>query len=208
MILIDSNQHHFHPEVTEKLQKIDEVSIEQLASGDYVCGKIGVEWKEASDFLSSISDNRLLTQARNLKDNFETPIILVVGDVYKALSKTKFHPNSYLGMKATLIRAFNVNVVSCIDEGEAVDLLKILFKQEESKDKSVKPSIVRKPHSLIDRRLSALSCIEGISMRKAKLLLDEFNSLLTVAQKDEWELQHIDGIGKKLAKNIYEFWRK
>ena len=208
MILIDSNQHHFHPDVTKKLEKIDDTVIEQLASGDYVCGKIGVEWKEASDFLSSMSDKRILNQAVNLKENFEVPIVLVVGDIYKAITKTKFHPNSYLGMKATLIRAFNVNVISCIDNSEAIDFLKVLFKQEDSKDKSVKPSIVRKPHSLVDRKLSALSCVEGISMKKADTILKRFGDLQKVALSSENEILEINGIGKKLANNIFNFWRE
>jgi len=208
MILVDSNQHHFYPDITKKLRKVDEVSVESLPVADYAYGEIGVEWKEAGDFLNSISDGRLFGQAKGLSSNFSTPIIIIIGNVYKSICKTKFHWRSYLGAKASLVRSFGISTIDCYDHEEAVDFLRILFEQEKKGGSGEKRPIINpRTFSLVDRRLSALSCIEGISMKKAEKLLDEFGSLLSIAEKDEWELRHIEGIGEKLAKNIYEFWR-
>ncbi len=50
-----------------------------LEVGDLVCGHAGIEIKTIPDFLASISDGRLDHQPIHLKENFEHPLILILG---------------------------------------------------------------------------------------------------------------------------------
>ena len=53
-----------------------------------------------------------------------------------------------------------------------------------------------------------LSCIQGVSIGKAKALLSEFKTLSNIIEADEEYIKKVDGIGTKLAENIYRIWRK
>ena len=73
------------------------LEIKSLEVGDYVCSsRVGVEVKTCNDFVSSITDGRILNQTRELKNHYEKPLIIIQGnpDDY---ALRNVHPNAIRG---------------------------------------------------------------------------------------------------------------
>jgi len=61
------------------------IHLEKLENADYLLSsRVGVEFKRTEDFVNSLIDGRLLQQMRELKENFERPLVIVEGeqDIY------------------------------------------------------------------------------------------------------------------------------
>src|SRR3989338_2867767 len=70
----------------------------------------GVEIKIVEDFVDSIIDGRLLQQIKELKKNFERPVLVIEGqnDIY---SVRNIHHNSILGMMATIAVSYGIPLI-------------------------------------------------------------------------------------------------
>ena len=53
-----------------------------------------------------------------------------------------------------------------------------------------------------DLRIDLLSSIKGVSIKKAKKLVNKFGSIMEIGECSTFELQAIEGIGETLAKRI------
>ena len=63
-----------------------------------------------SDFASSIIDGRLLEQIKQLKQNFEKPLVIVEGET-DIFSARNIHPNAIRGMLATIAISYSIPVL-------------------------------------------------------------------------------------------------
>ena len=67
-------------------------------------------------------------------------------------------------------------------------------------------------HSSIHRKvaesssITVLSCIKGVDVARAKLLMEHFGNFQRLANASLEELQEVNGIGPIMAKRIYNFW--
>ena len=62
-----------------------------LEIGDLICGNAAVEIKTVSDFLASISDERLRHQPIHLKENFNHPLVLILGSLTDIIAQNIFN---------------------------------------------------------------------------------------------------------------------
>ena len=62
-----------------------------LPIADLVCGNAAVEIKTVPDFLKSISDDRLRHQPIHMKENFEHPLVLILGTLTDILAQNIFN---------------------------------------------------------------------------------------------------------------------
>ena len=205
MILIDSRE----PKSTISLLTIKglEFKREFLDIGDYLLpDSTIIERKTGPDFLHSIIDGRLWSQAGSLSQ-YKHPIIVIISkDLWKDMyfSKGRYIHKSYYGAVSTLLSSYNISVINFISEEDFVDFLDSLHKKILKEKPSSRPSpLVRKAKTIEERKENCLSMIEGISVNKAKLLLKEFKNIKTISEKSIKELESVKGIGKKLAENIY-----
>ena len=179
------------------------VSIEKLEHADYVVSsRCGVEVKTVEDFVDSIIDGRLLQQAKNLKGNFERPMIVIEGtqDIYGVRN---VHQNSILGMMATIAVSYGIPLVQTRNFKETAALLQIIAKREQTslgKDFSLHAD--RKPITLKEQQEYLVSSLPGIEMTLAKNLLRHFRSAKNVVNASEKELQEVEKIGAVKAKQI------
>ena len=91
---------------------------------------MGVELKTKDDFLRSIIDKRLLQQLKELKQNFDIPIIILQGeeDIY---SLRKIHKNAIQGMLATIAVSYNIPILTTKNPIEQANLLRIIAKRKQ-----------------------------------------------------------------------------
>lgn len=206
MILIDSKEPKRIFDILKK--KGLDVKREFLEVGDYVLGDgIIIERKECRDFISSIYDNRLWEQASNLA-RADKPILCIIEpnkwrEFY--FSKNRYIHSAYNGAICTLVRGYGITIVTLSDDSEFISFLENMEKQILSKKSSTRPvKMAKRAITLQDRKENCLAAIEGVSINKAKSLLECFGTIKNIANSNVDELQLSPGIGKKLAENIYK----
>lgn len=86
--------------------------------GDYATKDMVIERKEIHDFASSIMDGRLIEQRdKLLKDPRPYKAILIHGSIDELITETGIHPNSVLGMIASLFSR-GITVLWLPDHGD------------------------------------------------------------------------------------------
>ena len=85
-----------------------EIDLKMLEVADYICGeRTGIEIKTKNDFAESIIDGRIFTQLRNLKQQFEVPILIIIGENYLEPLRN-INKNAILGAMTTIMIEFGV----------------------------------------------------------------------------------------------------
>ena len=179
------------------------INLEKLEYADYVVSsRCGIEIKTVEDFVDSIIDGRLLLQIKNLKNNFERPIIVIEGtqDIYAVRN---IHHNSILGMMATIAVSYGIPIIQTRNFKETAGLLQIIAKREQeetSRDFSLHAD--RKPATLKEQQEYVVSSFPGINLTLSKPLLKHFKTIKNIVNSSEEELQEVDKIGPLKAKQI------
>ena len=185
------------------------VNLEKLEYADYVVSsRCGVEVKTVEDFVDSIIDGRLLQQIKNLKNNFERPIIVIEGtqDIYGVRN---VHHNSILGMMATIAVSYGIPIIQTKNFKETAALLQIIARREQeetSRDFSLHAD--RKPATLKEQQEYVVSSLPGMGLSLAKPLLKKFRTIKNIVNADEKELQEVEKIGPAKAKQIKDVVEK
>jgi len=188
-----------------------EVQRRQLPVGDYLLPDgIAVE-RKSSDFVQSIQNGRIWYQLSNLSQ-YEHPILIIEEpNKWKTLyfSDSKYAHKSYFGALATIAYKFGIPVITVSGVDEFVEVLVLLHNKSTAEATSSKPTLVqRKAVTLEERKENMLACIEGMSIKRAKMLLDEFGTLKSIANASVEDIMRVKGFGKKLAKNIWRIFNE
>ena len=207
-VYVDKNQDRNHLEITEALaEKFSVTVIKQEV--DYISDNIAIEFKTPSDFYASIRDGRIWSQAKSLSE-FRTRLFLVSGNFYRDLLiapvRKEYLYNKIWGCISTLHISFSVPTV-ILDEKDAVHLMVSYFERLGKGKESMRPVYVRKSLPLKERQENALCEITGVSIKKASLLLSAFSNLQNIAVAERNDYGKVRGIGEKLSKEIYDFFR-
>ena len=191
--------------IKEMVEENIQVNLERLEYADYILSsRCGVEIKTVSDFVDSIIDGRLLEQIKNMKNNFERPVIVIEGseDIY---SVRNVHQNSILGMMATIAVSYGIPIIQTKNFKETASLLQIIARREQaetSKDFNVHAD--RKPTSLKEQQEYFISSLPGINLTLSKPLLKHFKTIKNIVNASAEELQKVEKIGPAKAKQIKE----
>ncbi|MBI2151894.1 DEAD/DEAH box helicase [Candidatus Woesearchaeota archaeon] len=181
------------------------VRTEQLISADYlISGKVAVELKKVPDFVASLLDGRLLTQARELRQNFEKAVLVIEGeeDIYTV---RKVHPNAIRGMLAALVLDFRIPVLYTKNPQETAALIGVMAKREQdtSRDFSLHE---RKPQSMKEQQEFLVSAFPGIGVLTARNLLNYFGTIKKLVNASKTELVALEGVGEKTAERLIGLW--
>ncbi len=178
-----------------------DVKISSMAVGDYqVSDEVVIERKTASDFVSSIIDKRLFKQARELTEEFKKPIIILEGDdIYNGM----IHPNAIRGTIAALAIDFRISIIPTRNAQDTAAMIKRIAVREQNGEKiPISIRTDKKPVTLMEQQLFIVESLPNIGPVNAKNLLKHFGSVSNVFNASESDLQEVEGIGKKTAKEI------
>lgn len=187
--------------VKELVELNAELKMEKLDADYVLSSNVGVEFKTISDFVQSIIDGRMLEQAKSLKERFEKPLIIVEGDA-DIYSQRNIHPNAIRGMLATIAVSYGVPILYTKNFKDTAALLYVIAKreQEDSKEFSMHPG--KRTMGLKEMQEYVVSSLPGIGPLLAKELLKQFGCVRNIVNADASDLQKVEKIGKKIAKNI------
>lgn len=190
--------------IIKELIELDaDLKLDTLPNADYVLSsRVGVEYKTVEDFVESIIDGRLLEQIKNLKNNFERPLIIIEGveDIY---SVRNVHANAIRGMLAAITVSYGIPILSTRNFKDTAMMLNIIAKreQEESgRDFSMHPQ--KRAFSIKEQQEYIISSLPGVGSALAKPMLKHFKSVRNIINAEQKELENVDGIGKKKAERI------
>ncbi|MEF8832677.1 MAG: DEAD/DEAH box helicase [Candidatus Thermoplasmatota archaeon] len=188
--------------VVEKLSKKNiKIQTAQLSIGDYIISEnSAIERKEVSDFLESVTDGRLFSQARELTDNYQQPVMILEGEgLYE---RRNIDDNAIYGALSSLACDFGIAVLFTKDEDETASLLATMLKRNEKKKNTSAVRKEKKSMSTRDRKKYILEGLPSISGVLAERLLEHFGSVRDVFKADKDELQEVEGIGPSTAEKI------
>jgi ERCC4-type nuclease len=171
-----------------------DVRAAQLPVGDYlVSDRVAIERKSASDFVSSVRDERLFEQVDRLRDAYPVAIVLVEGAV-------AWRDEIVRGVYGSLLRR-GASVLPVADSADSAEWIALLAEQEARPAHQPRGfgRQQRDPDRLLEHMLAQLP---GISLASAQRLLVAFGSLPALAGADMCQLQTVEGIGAKRAAAI------
>jgi ERCC4-type nuclease len=191
--------------IKELIEQEVDLKLESLPNADYILSsRVGVEFKTVEDFVESIIDGRLLEQIKNLRINFERPLLIIEGveDIY---SIRNVHANAIRGMLAAIAVGYGVPILYTKNFKDSAQLLNIIAKREQeesSKDFSFHSE--KKNLSIKEQQEFIVSSLPGVGSVLARPLLKYFKSVKNLINAPKEELEKVEGIGEKKAEKIKE----
>ena len=177
----------------------NEYEIKRLEVGDIVYNGIVYEHKQPEDFISSIKDGRLFSQIAKMNMNYERSYIVVSGSLTDLIEVGMNYNAIIAAISSCYVR--NCPIIFCDDLPNMCIIIKNLSEKfTDGKDRST--TEIKLP--IKDDPLRLICALPGISKKKGQSLLDEFESPMKIFTASEKELIKVDGIGKKIAANIFK----
>jgi Fanconi anemia group M protein len=178
-----------------------------LLYGDFICSdRVCIEKKVTKDFIQSITDKRLFTQLKAMKDNFEKPILIIEGEesLYGYLQ-----PNIIRGALAAITVDLSIPTIWTRDLADTAGLVYWIAKREQIDEKrEVSLRNKKVPETVKERQEYLISSLPDISSVRAKDLLKHFKTPQKIFNADEKELKEVRGVGEKIAKKTKEVLEK
>jgi Fanconi anemia group M protein len=173
----------------------------KLDVADYILSdRVGVERKTAADFVQSIMDKRLMEQAMALKRSFSRPLMVIEGgDIF---SVRNIHPNALRGALASLAVDYGLPMIFTRDEKETAQLLAAMARREREEGREVQIRGEKFAPSLKEQQEFIVAGLPKVNTVIARRLLEEFGTVEGVFTAEEEDLQKVEKIGKKIAKEI------
>jgi Fanconi anemia group M protein len=172
-----------------------------LLHGDFIVSdRVVIERKSVNDFIQSITDKRLFKQLKEMKDNFEKPILIIEGaeSLYGTLQ-----PNIIRGALAAITVDMSIPIIWTKDIAETAGIIYWIARREQLMEK--REIVLRNkkvPKSIEEKQEYLISSLPDVSVVRAKALLKHFKSPANVFNASEEELRKVKGIGKGIAKKI------
>ena len=180
-----------------------EVRMKRLHAGDYILAPhIALERKTTADFIQSIFDKRLFTQAQSLRASFMHPLFLLEET---NTPKREIHPHAYRGAIFYVSVLNHIPILHARNAEESVEIiyavLELLHQTPEKifslheKKRSPSPDLTQR---------YVVETLPGIGPQLAEALLRKFGSLQTVFAAPIEELMQVAGVGRGRAERMRE----
>lgn len=161
------------------------MDIQKLAICDYVVSdRVGIERKDVGDFLGSIKDGRLFNQAKAVVDAYERPIIILEGQVSRALKRSSMKPAAVYGALSSLALDYGISVIPTEDtDSTAVLLQRLAYREQGQNNRAIQLRAVDRSLPLNKQQLFLLSGFPQIGTSSAEDLLERFDTPLKVIEE-------------------------
>ena len=217
MLIIDSREKSKLAKLVMQKAKALSIKYEQrwIEIGDYVFDDVCFEAKSATDFLGSVLSKRMWTQLDNMDRHYKTNIVIIHGDMQEAImnvienapskmpigTRSIMLNNKFLGAIGRITLDTDIKPFWVQSEEEAALIITAICKMKPITRETIEPQVFKRL-TTDDLRLDLLSSIKGVSIKKAKVLIKQYGSIMETGECSAFELQAIEGIGETLAKRI------
>lgn len=164
--------------------------------------------RKGSDYLSSVFSYKIFQQLHEMKESYQFSFLVVDRPLEDIIIEGLRHNISEYNTLATvasfMVRGFVP--LFCSSKEQLAQICKLVcMKVNDGKDRS-KYSPVRKKREASKEEIgiNILCGLPGVGEEMAKKLLERFKNPIDVFNATEEELQEVEGIGAKRAKEIFE----
>ncbi|MCL5011383.1 MAG: helix-hairpin-helix domain-containing protein [Candidatus Marsarchaeota archaeon] len=177
---------------------------QRLEVADFIISTdIGIERKRAGDFEQSIIDGRLFSQVERLKEEFEKPLIVIIGNDFERITS-----KALSGAFISLIVDHNIPIVFLNNEEEFAEFISRIVEREGKPARERKTNFSRKNKDLKLQQLNVIEALPGVGPMLARNLLQKFRTIKNLFNADEKQLREVEGVGKIKAKKIKDLFLK
>jgi ERCC4-related helicase len=190
----------------EYLQKKEaNIIIKQMDIGDYQVGEETIiERKTANDFINSIINARLFSQAIKLSV-FEKPVFLIEGDLELELENRGINKAVVYGTKFSLMFDYKIPILFAKDSFEASEIIYALAKREQlRKEKPISLRRLKKEENLNFMQQYIIEGLPYVGPKLATRMLEKFKTVKSIFNSELERFEKIEGIGKKKAEKIFK----
>jgi Fanconi anemia group M protein len=205
VIVVDSRE--CSSDVLRNLKEFDvEITEKQLGVADYICSsRVCVERKSVSDFLQSITDQRLFKQLEALVSSYERPVLIIEGNPELLFLERNMHKNTIRGVLASIAIDYKIPIIWTANCKETAGQLFWIANREQVLEKNeIQIRANRKAATLAEQQEFLIAGLPGINSKRARKLLDKFKTPEKVFKASEKRLMQIDGFGEKITKRMKE----
>lgn len=226
-ICIDSNEASGRRDIVNYLRLSGfDIEVRRLDVCDYVVSdRCGVERKDVSDFLGSMKDGRLFSQAEDMAGAYERPVLVLEGRMSRAFRRSRMRPASVYGALSSLALDFGFSIIPTEDARSTGILLhRLAYREQVGEQRPVQLRSVRRGMPLHQQQVFLLSGLPQIGTTLAEELLrhfdtpyrvlDEFNNAeIRVSESGKTKRLHgplsdVKGIGPVIVEGAQKLLRE
>ena len=178
-ICIDSNEASNRRDIVNYLRLSGfTVDIQKLDVCDFVVSdRVGIERKDTSDFLGSMKDGRLFKQAQSMSEVYEKPILILEGQMSRALKRSRMKPASIYGALSSLALDYGLSIIPTENpDTTAVLLHRLAYREQAKEERPVQLRSVNRNMPPHQQQLFLLSGLPQIGTSLAEELLHNFDT--------------------------------
>lgn len=181
-----------------------EIEFKELKVADYLVNGIAIERKTVSDFISSMINQRLVSQLEGLKQ-YESPLLIIEGiyeqELYSDNCNSGVHANSIRGFLLSIMLKHKIPVLFTKNPE---DTARFIFTILQKKEKENSLNISRKSLSKNEQIQFIIEGFPGIGPKTAKKLLEKFKTIKNIANASQEQLNEVIGKKAEIFKLIEE----
>jgi Fanconi anemia group M protein len=185
--------------------KVYNLSFTQLYAGDYIINEsIIIERKTKTDFVQSIINGRLFEQCAKLRKTGMLPLFIVEGNPFGSNHNIK--PESIKGALLSITLSWQIPVIRSSGKKDTAGLMIMAAQQQSGHHYFIRKTGI-KPKAVQNQRHYFIRNLPGLGPKQATVLLKHFGTIENIVLANVSDLIEVEGIGKKKADRIYNFFR-
>jgi len=167
-VCVDSNEASVKREIVNYLRLVGcDVEVRSLPVCDYVVSdRCGIERKKVSDFVNSLKDGRLFSQAKEIASTYEKPVLILEGHLPRVFKRSRMKPASIYGAMASLSLDYGFSIIPTGDADSTAILV----------HRPLQLRSVRREMPAHEQQLFLLSGLPNIGVTLAEELLHHFET--------------------------------
>jgi len=192
------------PELLIRHQAV--VTFSSLKAGDYLLNNtLLVERKTAGDFVQSLLDGRLFNQCRKIRESGLSGLFIIEGNL--DLIDRKISVEAIQGALLSIMVSWQLPVYFSSGKEETANVLMRIcnFQKTSGNSARLHYGSGKKCHG---SQIFFLQSLPNVGPQLALRLLGHFGTIEHIVTADVIELKSVEGVGKKKAEFIYNFFRK
>lgn len=193
-----------------ELRKKDcEIIEKQIDVGDYQVGEDTIiERKSVNDFVNSILDGRLFSQAIKLTA-FDKALFIIEGNIDYIFESRNINKQAIHGAMYSIMLEFKMPILFAKDGFDTAEYIYELAKREQlKKNRPTSVRVVKKSDNLYINQRNILEGFPFIGPTLAERLIKEYKTIRLFANTSLERLQKIENVGKKKAQIIFDTLNK
>jgi len=193
---------------------IESIDVKELSTGDFCTNDnyLGIERKSVVDFISSMQGGRLKQQLYELRNHYQQPLLIVEdydGIMDCIIKNPQLHPNVLRGVVTSAFAHNGVHIqfVNGFYVPFILELVNKVYDGKRERYETFGYTAVRRSVSKKDFLRYFVYGLPTIKGTLGSRLIEHFPSVESIVNANVEELMQVEGIGKKVAKNIKDVFK-